>query len=97
VLDKIVAATVSRRPVASVNALGLMSLLATVALTACDAAADARPTRPMAPMAVMGTFSIDEGVVASVPEAKRLGGGAALQEHRDDVDPSHAAIGSYRD
>jgi hypothetical protein len=98
VLDKLVDATVSRHPVASATALGLMSLLASVALTACDAAAEHHPTRPMGPTEAMGVFSIDEGVVASVPEARRVvGGGAALREYREDTDPSHAAIGSYGD
>jgi len=92
VLDRLIASTVSRRPVASVAALGLMSVLACVSLTACDAAAEHRTMPPMSAMSPMSAPPVAAGV-ASSPSM----GAAALQEHREDVDPSHAAIGSYRD
>ena len=97
-LDKLIALTVSRRPIASVAALGAMSVLASVMLTACDAQAEHRPTRPMSPMSVMRALPAADGVAVPAPavsESHR--GSAALREHRDDADPSHAAIGSYRD
>jgi len=95
-LDKIVAVTVSQRPMASVVALVVMSVLACVALTACDASAGHRPPGAAArPTALMTTLPPMPAATATAPAAPQ--GAAALQEYREDADPSHAAIASYRD
>jgi hypothetical protein len=83
-LDTLFAATVSRRPVASVLAIGAMSLIAGVMLTACEVQAGPHPARPM-PAA--------DAPAASAP----LRGQAAMRDWPDAIDPSHAAIASYQD
>lgn len=90
-LDRIVTVTVSRRPLASVLALAAMSVVACVSLTACDAAAENRPAASLQPMPPVST----DTPAVHVPMPPQ--GGAALRSHREDVDPSHAAIGSYTD
>jgi hypothetical protein len=103
VLDKLVTITVSRRPLASVAALGAMSVLASVMLTACDAQAEHRPTAAMAPMSLMSAAPAAASAVVPSPVPSPVSsepssrGGLALREYVEDADPSHAAIASYRD
>ena len=87
-LEKLVTATVARRPLASVAALGAMSVIACVSLTACDAAAEHRASAPIA-------STTAPAVAASMPSVSM--GGAALREYREDADPSHLSIGNYKD
>ena len=98
-LDKLVTITVSRRPLASVAALGAMSVLASVMLTACDAQAEHRPTAAMAPMSLMSAAPAAASAVVPSPVSSEPSsrGGLALREYVEDADPSHAAIASYRD
>jgi hypothetical protein len=99
VLDKLITVTVTRRPLASVAALGAMSVLASVMLTACDAQAEHRPIPPTAPVSLMSAMPAAAAAVAPSPVSSEPSsrGGLALREYVEDADPSHAAIGSYRD
>jgi hypothetical protein len=92
-LDKIVTVTVTQRPVASVLALVVISLFACVALTACDAAADHRVPVTSRTVPLMAALPAAPAASATVPSP----GMAALREYREEADPSHAAIGSYRE
>ena len=70
-----------------------LSVMACIALTACDAAAEHRvpEAAPRMPLAAPAP---------EVPAVSATGssrGAAALREYREDADPSHAAIASYRD
>jgi hypothetical protein len=85
--------TVSRRPLASVLALVAMSVFASAGLTACDAAAEHRPMASAQPVSLVSLPPAT--VAASAPAVSQ--GAAALHEHREDLDPSHAAIATYRD
>jgi hypothetical protein len=83
-LDTLFAATVSRRPLASVLAIGAMSVISGVMLTACEAQAEQHAARPMP--------------AADAPAASAvLHGQAAMRDWPDAIDPSHAAIASYQD
>jgi hypothetical protein len=95
-LERLVVATVSRRPVSSVVALGAMSVIASVMLTACDVQAD-QHTAPPTPL--VSTLPAAEAPVASAPalQSSPLRGQAALREYDEGADPSHAAIASYKD
>ncbi|HEX6362933.1 MAG TPA: hypothetical protein VFZ93_08250 [Albitalea sp.] len=86
-----------RHSIAGILSAGLLGAIACVTLSGCDAAADVAAAKPAGVMRAAPSRA--PAAVATVPDGApaAMSGNAALQEHRPDLDPSHAAIASYRD
>jgi len=87
---------------ASVAMICVASALACVTLIACDAVAEhPREAVSVAPAAAAPVAHAPLGAPAALPAsaggAAPSNGPAALHDYRADLDPSHAAVASYRD
>jgi len=86
----------ARRPLVRLLAAGALGVLALATLPACDGTAAtpvAQPSRAMRPDA--GRPAPVAGMPRGAPAVSH--GAAALEAYRPDLDPSHAAVGDYRD
>jgi hypothetical protein len=103
VFDSPLNPSASRDSLLSVGAICAASAIACVALIACDAAAEhhreAMGLMSPPPAAVAHVTRETRAAVPPAPAsaAPSSNGAAALHEYRDDLDPSHAAVASYRD
>ena len=98
VFDELLQSPVSRHPLLGVAAICAASVMACVALIACDAAAEHHHDAFMSVAASANAAPARHVAMPPAPaSAVPSMAGAALREYRHDVDPSHAAIGSYGD